>query len=84
MFQLNSDDNLVSDPKQYRRVVGKLLYLTMTRSDIAYTVQHLSQFVQSPKQSHINAALRGIRYVKGCPGQGIYFAANNPIDTVTA
>lgn len=43
------DDNiryLLPNPEQYRRVVGKLLYLNMTRSDITFAVQQLSQHLQ--------------------------------------
>ncbi|XP_015060287.1 uncharacterized protein LOC107006178 [Solanum pennellii] len=40
----------------------------MTRIDIAYVVQVLSQFMHSPKQSHMNAALRVVKYIKNAPG----------------
>ncbi|GKE45062.1 retrovirus-related pol polyprotein from transposon TNT 1-94 [Tanacetum coccineum] len=43
----------ISDPESYRRLVGRLLYLSMTRPDISYAVQHLSQFVSSPKEPHL-------------------------------
>ncbi|GJR76061.1 retrovirus-related pol polyprotein from transposon TNT 1-94 [Tanacetum coccineum] len=53
------------DPGSYRRLVGRLLYLTMTRRDISYVVQHLSQFVSSPKDVHMQAALHLLKYLKG-------------------
>ncbi|GKA51298.1 NSP-interacting kinase 1-like protein [Tanacetum coccineum] len=40
----------MSAPDTYRRLIGRLLYLTMTITDISYAVQHLSQFVSSPKE----------------------------------
>ncbi|XP_039169889.1 uncharacterized mitochondrial protein AtMg00810-like [Eucalyptus grandis] len=64
----SSDDPLLQDPSGYQRLVGKLIYLTMTRPDICYAVQTLSQFMHSPKQSHMNAALNIVRYLKTCPG----------------
>ncbi|GJZ49006.1 retrovirus-related pol polyprotein from transposon TNT 1-94, partial [Tanacetum coccineum] len=55
----------LSDPCSYRRLVGRLLYLTMTRLDISYAVQHLSQFFSSPKDAHMQAAMNLLRYLKG-------------------
>ena len=43
----------------------------MTRIDIAYVVQVLSQFMHSPKQSHMNAALRVVKYIKNALGFGL-------------
>ncbi|XP_015064777.1 uncharacterized protein LOC107010011 [Solanum pennellii] len=44
----------------------------MTRPDIAFGVQSLSQFLQQPRKSHMEASLRIVRYIKGQPGQGIF------------
>ena len=62
---------LLADPERYRRLVGRLIYLTSTRLDLVYTVHILAQFMQHPRQDHWDAALRTVRYLKGCPGQGI-------------
>ncbi|CAA0814951.1 cysteine-rich RLK (RECEPTOR-like protein kinase) 8 [Striga hermonthica] len=61
------------DPDQYRRLVGRLLYLNMTRADITYAVQQLSQFVGSPCSSHWDAALHVVRYLKGQPSLGLFY-----------
>ncbi|XP_055814453.1 uncharacterized mitochondrial protein AtMg00810-like [Solanum dulcamara] len=58
----------LTNPTQYQRLVEKLLYLTMTRINIAYVVQVLSQFMHNPKQSHRDAALRVVKYIKQAPG----------------
>lgn len=42
------DSHLLTDVGPYRRLEGKLLYLTATRPDISYDVQQLSQFVGCP------------------------------------
>nr|CAD1837447.1 unnamed protein product [Ananas comosus var. bracteatus] len=47
-----NDDELFEDPERYRRLVGKLNYLTVTRPDIAYSVSMLSQFMSSPTVTH--------------------------------
>ncbi|WJX63250.1 hypothetical protein P8452_48162 [Trifolium repens] len=57
----------------YRRLVGKLLYLTTTRPDIAFVTQQLSQFLSSPTQTHYDTACRVVRYLKGSPGRGLLF-----------
>jgi hypothetical protein len=59
------------DANQYRRLIGRLLYLQATRPDIAYAVNILSQFVSDPRQTHMEAVTRVLRYLKGSPGQGI-------------
>ncbi|XP_039156152.1 uncharacterized protein LOC120287427 [Eucalyptus grandis] len=66
-----NDDPILRDPSRYQRLVEKLIYLTMTRPDISYAVQTLSQFMHSPKQSHLEAALKLVKYLKKCPGLGI-------------
>ncbi|XP_019151797.1 PREDICTED: uncharacterized protein LOC109148508 [Ipomoea nil] len=57
----------------YRRLVGRLLYLTATRPDIAYAIQQLSQFFDSPTVKHMQAAHHVLRYIKRAPGQGIFY-----------
>lgn len=67
---------MYEDVSKYQRMVGKLLYLTITRPDIAFAVQLLSQFMQRPKLSHWKAALRVIRYIKLEPGKGLFMSSN--------
>lgn len=69
------ENSPVVDAMQYRRLIGKLLYLTVTRPDIQYAVNVLSQFISSPRESHMNVVLRVLRYLKGAPGQGLFLPA---------
>ncbi|XP_059664264.1 uncharacterized mitochondrial protein AtMg00810-like [Cornus florida] len=46
----------------------------MTRLDIAYAVSVESQFMHSPRTPHLDAAIRILRYLKGCPSHSILFA----------
>ncbi|RVW78786.1 Retrovirus-related Pol polyprotein from transposon TNT 1-94 [Vitis vinifera] len=62
----------LGDPGRYRRLVGKLNYLTITRPDISFPVSVVSQFLQSPCDSHWDAVIRILRYIKSTPGQGVY------------
>jgi len=66
---------LFHDVSQYQRMIGKFLYLTITRPDIAYTVQTLSQFLQRPKVQHWQAALRVLRYIKNQPSLEILMSS---------
>uniref|UniRef100_A0A3Q7JV26 Reverse transcriptase Ty1/copia-type domain-containing protein n=1 Tax=Solanum lycopersicum TaxID=4081 RepID=A0A3Q7JV26_SOLLC len=69
------NDEFLKDPTSYQKLIGKLLYLTMTRPDISYAIQNLSQFMHSPKKSHMEAALRVVRYLKNAPGLGIILSS---------
>ncbi|RVW73205.1 Retrovirus-related Pol polyprotein from transposon RE2 [Vitis vinifera] len=60
-------------PWRYRRLVGKLNYLTITRPDISFPVSVVSQFLQSPCDSHWDAVIRILRYIKSTPGQGVLY-----------
>lgn len=63
----------LSDPTAYMRLIGRLLYLTHTRTDICYAISNLSQFLSTPTSVHYNAALRIIRFLKQSPGLGLFF-----------
>lgn len=46
--KLMADQEVLSDPKRYRRQVGKLIYLTITKPDLSFVVGVISQFMQNP------------------------------------
>ncbi|XP_015159893.1 uncharacterized mitochondrial protein AtMg00810-like [Solanum tuberosum] len=71
---LENDPHL-PNVRGYQMLIGKLLYLTLTRPDIAYSVQTLSQFMQDPKKSHLEVAHRVVRYLKNEPGLGVLMHA---------
>ncbi|RVW35016.1 Retrovirus-related Pol polyprotein from transposon RE1 [Vitis vinifera] len=61
------------DPGRYRRLVGKLNYLTITRPDISFPVSVISQFLQSPCDNHWDVMIRILRYIKRIPCQGMLY-----------
>ncbi|XP_015160875.1 uncharacterized mitochondrial protein AtMg00240-like [Solanum tuberosum] len=77
-----TNGKLLTDSTQYRKLVGKLNVLTNTRMDI-YSVQHLSQFMQSPREPHLKAAYNVLRCLKQDLTMGI-FISNKPDLTISA
>lgn len=68
-------NDLDANQATYQRLIGKLLYLTVTRPDISLSVQTLSQFLQQPKKSHMETVLRVVKYIKQDPSQGILLSS---------
>src|SRR5262249_43301602 len=62
-----------SNPEQYRRLVGKLNCLAVTRPDIAFSVSVVSQFLSSPHVPHWKAVKQILRYIKGTPSHSILY-----------
>ncbi|GJU60739.1 putative RNA-directed DNA polymerase [Tanacetum coccineum] len=72
----SDDDKYLRNITSYQKLIGKLIYLTMTRPDISYVVQSLSQHMHAPLQSHFDIGLRVLRYLKLAPGSGVSFSKN--------
>jgi hypothetical protein len=61
------------DRESYQRLVGKLIYLSHTRPDIAFAVSVVSQFMHDPRSSHMDVVYRILRYLKSCQGKGLLY-----------
>lgn len=75
-------DNAISDPSKYRRLIGRLIYLEVTRPELSYAIHILSQFMNDPQEEHWAAALRVVRYLKNSPGQGILLRADTELKLI--
>ncbi|KAE9596295.1 putative RNA-directed DNA polymerase [Lupinus albus] len=75
----SSDGVPLSEPTLYRTLVGSLVYLTITRPDIAYAVHIVSQFVSSPSTVHWAAVLRILRYLRGTQFQSLLFSSTSSL-----
>ncbi|GKC19796.1 ribonuclease H-like domain-containing protein [Tanacetum coccineum] len=69
--KLGADGDPVSDPTLYRSLAGLLQYLTFTRSDISYAVQHVCLYMHDPRKPHLAALNRILRYVCGTIDHGL-------------
>uniref|UniRef100_A0A2N9IZY1 Reverse transcriptase Ty1/copia-type domain-containing protein n=1 Tax=Fagus sylvatica TaxID=28930 RepID=A0A2N9IZY1_FAGSY len=70
------EGDFVDDPDTYRRLVGKLIYLTITRPDISYAVSIVSQFMTNPRVPHMNAVIHILKYLKNAPGCGLFYRSS--------
>lgn len=71
------DGDLLDDRSKYRRLIGRLLYLTITRPDLSHAMNWLSQFFAKPCVPHLQAAFHMLQYVKSTVGQGIFFSSSS-------
>ena len=58
----------------YKSMVGSLMYLTATRPNIMYVVGLISKFMETPKETHWQAAKRILRYVNGTKENGVVYS----------
>jgi hypothetical protein len=58
---------------------GNLVYLTITRPDIAHAFHILSQFVASPTSVHYGHLLRVLHYLRGIASQCLFYAQDSPL-----
>ena len=62
------------DPSLYRSMIGSLLYLTASRPDISYSVGVCTRYQTNPKESHMIALKRIIKYVKTTAEFGVWYS----------
>jgi hypothetical protein len=63
--KLNADEgDFVDDTTMYRRIVGSLIYMTITRLNLSYAIGVVSQFMQTPRKPHLDVGRCILRYIK--------------------
>jgi hypothetical protein len=76
------EDGEAVDQREYMSMMVSLLYLTMTRSDIQFTVCLCARFQVSPRSSHRTAVQRIFRYLKYTLEYGIWYSTSSSLDLV--
>jgi hypothetical protein len=67
------DDSKSTYQRQYRSMIGSLLYVTTSRLDVMQTVGQVARFQAAPKESHVLAVKRIFRYLKGTKEFGLWY-----------
>nr|GEW25279.1 ribonuclease H-like domain-containing protein [Tanacetum cinerariifolium] len=74
--KLGPEEVLVQDPTLYRSVAGGLQYLIFTRPDLSYAIQQICLYIHDPREPHLAALKRILRYVKGNLDLGLHLYAS--------
>jgi hypothetical protein len=76
--KLSADEgSLVEDTTMYKRIVGSLIYMTITRPHLNYAVRMVSQFMQTPQKPHLDVVRCILRYIKHTLQCGIFYEAKS-------
>ncbi|KAM1219742.1 hypothetical protein TB1_046003 [Malus domestica] len=70
------------DESLYRRIVGRLLYLTSIRPDIMFVESLLARFMHNPTRKHMGKAKRVLRYIQGTLDYGIAYEKGKDVGLI--
>ncbi|WVZ80537.1 LOW QUALITY PROTEIN: hypothetical protein U9M48_028006 [Paspalum notatum var. saurae] len=73
------EDREAADQKEFRGMIGSLLYLTATRPDIQFAVCLCARYQASPRTSHRQAVKRIFRYLKFTPELGLWYFSGSSL-----
>ncbi|KAJ9542229.1 hypothetical protein OSB04_028735 [Centaurea solstitialis] len=82
-FQLNADSSgKPVDQKNYQAIIGSLLYLTASRPDIVFSTGVCTRFQCDPRESHLSAIKRILRYLKGTLDFGLWYPKDSGFELI--
>ncbi|KAJ9566739.1 hypothetical protein OSB04_002705 [Centaurea solstitialis] len=82
-FQLDADlSSKPIDQKNYRAIIGSLLYLTASRLDIVFSTGVCARYQCDPRESHLTAVKRILRYLKGTPDFGLWYPKDSGFELI--
>jgi len=68
-----NDSHILDDLGRHKRLIRKLINLTVTRPDITFALGVLSKFMHQPRKTHWLAVIRVLTYIKSCPGKELVY-----------
>jgi hypothetical protein len=78
--KLNADaGEVLEDATMYKKIVGSLIYMTITRPDLNYTVGLESQFMQVPRKPHLDGVRHTLRYVSATADYGLFYETSTKL-----
>jgi hypothetical protein len=70
---------VLEDATMYKKIVGSLIYMTITRPDLNYTVGLESQFMQVPRKPHLDGVRHTLRYVSAIADYGLFYEVSTEL-----
>ena len=71
---------MLGDITMYRKIVGSLIYLTISQPDLNFTVGLESQFMQCPRKPHLYSVSRTLRYVSATLDYALFYGAGSELE----
>jgi hypothetical protein len=78
----NDEDSKYIDHRQYRSMIGSLLYVTASRLDVIQAVGQVASFQASPKESHVLVVKRIFKYLKGTREFGLWYPKGKDLSLI--
>jgi hypothetical protein len=72
-----SQEEPFTGPTTYGRQIGRLLYITHTKPEIAYAISKLSQFLDSLTTTHMLGGQHVLKFLNNHPGQGLFCSSSS-------
>jgi hypothetical protein len=77
------DDSKFIDQRQYRSMIGSLLYVTTSKLDVMQEVGQVARFQEAPKESHVLTVKRIFRYLKGTQEFGLWYPKGKDLSLIS-
>nr|GEV12331.1 hypothetical protein [Tanacetum cinerariifolium] len=82
--KLNKDkEGKAVDPSHYRGMIGTLLYLTSSRTDLQFAICMCARYQARPTKKHVHAVKRIFRYLRGTVHRGLWYPKDSSVALIT-